>query len=103
MIKKKPYDGVVTAVHYSPDGNIAWVRAFERHGFVFTDRMNLSREALIERLKEGKKFKTGVRKTYQGSDFEVDGDLQLIEKNGGYVITAGQAAEKDSLGNLPIL
>lgn len=104
MIKKKPYDGVVVAVRYNAQGEIDWVRAFERHGFVFTDRINLDRQTLVDRLKAGKRFKTGTRKTYQGSDFEVREDVRLVEKNGSNVIVSGQAsAERDLLEGLPII
>jgi hypothetical protein len=104
MIKKKPYDGVVVAVRYTPQGNIDWVRAFERHGFVFTDRMMMKRDALVERLKAGKVFKTGERLIYQGNDFEVNDEIHWIEKNGDGVIVAGEASsDHDSLGELPII
>ena len=36
MIKKKPYDGVIVAARYTPQGEIELVRAFERRGFVFS-------------------------------------------------------------------
>ena len=81
MIKKKPYDGVVVAAHYTPQGEIDWVRAFVRHGFVFSDRVNLDRAALVERLQAGKRFKTGQRQPYQGSDFTIKDDIRLIDKN----------------------
>ncbi|HBX69017.1 MAG TPA: hypothetical protein DEH25_06460 [Chloroflexi bacterium] len=104
MIKKKAYDGVVVAVHYKPQGEIDWVRAFERHGFVFSDRVMLGREALVQRLKDGKRFKTGARKTYEGNDFEVREDIRLIDKNGSSVIVAGPAAsERDALIGVPII
>jgi hypothetical protein len=104
VIRKKPYDGVVVAVRYTPQGEIDWVRAFERHGFVFTDRMMMGRDELIARLKDGKVFKTGERLVYQGNDFEVKEDIRWIEKNGDGVIVAGQdSADQDSLGQLPII
>ena len=104
MIKKKPYDGVVVAVRYTPQGNIDWVRAFERHGFVFTDRMMMKRDQLVERLKSGKKFKTGERLIYQGNDFEIKEDIRWEEKNGEGVIVVGQdSPDHDSLGQLPII
>jgi hypothetical protein len=104
MIKKKPYDGVVVAVRYTEQGEIDWVRAFERHGFVFTDRINLDREALIERLEAGKRFKTGERKPYQGSDFDVKDDIRLIDRNGSHIIVTGEnSSEHDSLEDLPII
>ena len=104
MIKKKPYDGVVVAVRYMPQGEIEWVRAFERRGFVFTDRMMMGRDALVERLQDGKCFKIGERVPLKGNDFEVSEDIRLVEKSGSSVIVAGQASsDQDSLGNLPII
>jgi hypothetical protein len=104
MIKKKPYDGVVVAVRYTPKGEIDWVRAFERHGFVFSDRMNLDREMLLARLEAGKRFKTGARKVYQGNDFDIHDDIRVEEKNGNSIIVAGKpSSEQDSLGDLPII
>ncbi len=104
MIKKKPYDGVVVAVRYTPLGEIDWVRAYERTGFVFKDRMMMGRADLVERLQNGKRFKTGLRLPYQGNDFEINEDIRLVEENGATVIVAGQApSSQDSLGNLPII
>lgn len=104
MIKKKPYDGVVVAVRYSSHGEIECVRAFERRGFVFTDRMMMNRSDLVERLQDGKRFKTGERIPYQGNDFEINEDIRLVKKNGANIIVAGQvASDQDSLGNLPII
>jgi hypothetical protein len=104
MIRKKPFDGVVVAVRYTPQGEIDWVRAFERHGFVFLDRVNLERDALVERLQAGKRFKTGERITYQGNDFSIKDDIHLIEKNGDHFIVAGHSSpDRDLLGDLPII
>ena len=104
MIKQKPYDGVVVAARYTPEGEIDWVRAFLRHGFVFSDRMDLDRETLIKSLREGKKFKTGERITYQGNDFRVRDDIQLIESDNDIKIVAGKESKShDSLENIPII
>jgi hypothetical protein len=104
MIKKKPYDGVVVAARYKPQGEIDWVRAFVRHGFVFSDRMDLDRETLIKFLREGKKFKTGERIAYQGNDFRVRDDIQLVGSDSDFKIVAGKASkDQDSLENIPII
>ena len=104
MIKKKSYDGVIVAAHFTHQGEIEWVRAFERHGFVFSDRVLLNREALVERLRAGKRYKTGERVTYLGNDFQVNEDVHLVEMDGGNVILAGdRSSSQDSLGNLPTL
>ena len=103
MIRKKKYDGVIVATRYSTHGEIDCVLAFERQGFVFSDRVVMDRETLVERLQDGKRFKTGERIIYQGNDFKVNEDIKLIEKDGGNIIIAsGISSEKDSLGDLPI-
>ena len=102
--KKKPYDGVVVAVRYAPTGDIAWVRAFERRGFVFSDRIVLDRATLLERLKAGQKFKTGRRIPRMGADFEVFEDVRVIGRDDKPVIASstGQPA-RDDLSGLPLL
>ena len=42
-----------------PDGSILLVRVYERRGATFSDRVLLSRQALLDRLKKGKKFVVG--------------------------------------------
>ena len=104
MIKKKSYDGVVVAARYTHQGKIDWVRAYERHGFVFSDRVMMDRETLVGHIREGKRFKTGERMAYQGNDFRINADIRLIENDGDSVIVAGEMLSKqDSLGNLPII
>ena len=104
MIKKKPYDGVVVAVRYTQRGVIEWVRAFERNGFVFSDRVLMDRKTLVERLREGKRFKTGERVIYLGNDFKINEDIRLIENEGGSVVVAGtDSSSHDSLGNIPVI
>ncbi|MFC1996906.1 hypothetical protein ACFLXI_04780 [Chloroflexota bacterium] len=104
MIRKKPYDGVVVAARYTQQGELDWVRAFVRQGFVFSDRLLLDRETLVEHLQEGKRFKTGERMIYHGNDFKIIEDIHLIESDSGNLIIAGTgSSNQDSLGNIPIL
>jgi hypothetical protein len=104
MVKKKSYDGVIVAARYTSQGEIDWVRAFERHGFVFLDCVMMKRETLIAHLRDGKRFKTGERITYRGNDFRIKETVHLIEKGVSNVIIAGDApSSQDSLGNLPII
>jgi hypothetical protein len=104
MPKRTKYDGVVEAAHYTPDGQIAWVRFYERRGFVFTDSFMLKRQGLIERLESGERIFTGKRKPYFGSDFYVKDAVQLVNHNGEQVITtSGKQSEKDNLEDVPSL
>ena len=60
----KKIDGVIEAVRYNPNGQIALVRAYERRGATFSDRVLLDRKTLLERLKSGKNFSIGQRKEF---------------------------------------
>jgi len=45
---KPKYDTVVEAVHYQPDGQVAWVRAYQRRGPTFTDWMILKQNLYFD-------------------------------------------------------
>ena len=102
--KMKKFDGIISAVHYAPDGQIQWVRAFQRHGFVFSDRMLVKREDLLAWLKAGKKIYTGERSYKMGNDFELGKPVRLVSQNGSDVIVVGDgSAQTDQLEGVPIL
>ncbi len=99
----KKYDGVIEAVRYAPDGRISTVRVYERHGAVFTDRLLLSRDALIERLKSGKVFVAGRRKPYLASTFDVFERVRLRKSDGGEIVASeNETADHDQLKDVPL-
>lgn len=105
---KQKLDGVVNAVHYSPDGQVAWVRAYLRRGPTFSDRVMLDRQTLIANLKSGKNYFVGERVPQMASTFEVGSVLRVIDKNGKLIIVSGNkdadsAAEHDHLEGAPII
>ena len=73
----KKFDGVIEAVHYSRGGQIDFVRAYERRGVTFSDRVLLDRKTLLERLKAKKRFITGERRPLLGSTFDSGRDINL--------------------------
>jgi hypothetical protein len=98
------YDGVVEAVHYTPDGKIAWVRAYERRGSAFSERRILDRDTLVNRLREGKRYVAGKRVPYLGSTFEVSEALHLVANNGNELLVTGERqAGEDDLKGVPII
>ncbi len=106
MARKEKFDGVLTAVRYTPDGQVDWVRAYERRGPAFSDRLMLTRTELVEKLKAGKKFVVGERIAYQGGNFEISDTLALQGNSGGEVLVtgkAGQSVQKDNLAGVPVL
>ncbi len=103
MIRKKKYDGVIEAVRYGSDGNIAWVRAYERSGFVFSDWLMLDRASLVEQLKNGKRYLLGQRKPFLGNDFELADPISLVGEEGVEKIVSGDnKGEKDYLEGIPL-
>jgi hypothetical protein len=98
------YDGVVEAAHYTPDGQLDWVRVYERRGAVFSDRVLLDREAFIRQLKAGKRYMVGERILNMGAMFNVSQPVHLLNQNGTQVIVVGNAqANKDTLDGVPII
>ena len=101
---KQKFDGVVEAARYTPSGQLEWVRAYERRGAVFSDRVLITRANLIGRLKAGKQFLVGKRTVYMGSMFETTQPVQLVVKNGSELIVAGNTtADRDHLEGVPVL
>jgi hypothetical protein len=101
---KNEYDGVITAVHFNPDKQVDWVRAFLRYGPQFSDRIMLDRQTLIDQIQSGKKFKVGERVAYEAGTFKVSDPVHVIEVNGDTILVAGETqAEQDNLGGVPII
>jgi hypothetical protein len=96
---QKKWDGVIEAVRYSPGGKIEVVRAYERHGAVWSDHVLLLRDELSDRLKRGKRFAAGTRKLYLGSVFSTSSAVYQME---GHIITEGQTGVRDLLTGVPV-
>ena len=98
------YDGVVEAAHFKADGQLEWVRVYERRGAVFSDCVLLSREAFAKQLKSGKRYMVGERILNQGGKFTVSKPVHLFNLDGKQVISVGDSrATKDGLEGVPII
>jgi hypothetical protein len=101
---KQKVDGIVEAVHYAPDGNVQWVRAYLRQGKVFGDHVLIPRQELITSLKQGKRFLTGQRKQYLGGVFDSADPVRVAAYNGQDILVVGEAqVEKDRLAGVPVI
>ncbi len=94
------FDAVIEAVRYK-NGKIEVVRAYERRGPTFSDRVLLDRNALLERLKAGKRFVTGQRKEYLASTFDVGKAVRLVGQDSKQVVTTLPEADHDELEGVP--
>ena len=97
----KKFDGVIEAVRYK-NGQIVTVRAYERRGAAFSDRVLIERKDLLERLKNGKKFVIGARREFWAGTFDEAKTVQLVTRAGREFIATRAAAEHDELESAPV-
>ena len=98
----KKFDGVIEAVRYK-NGQIEVVRAFERRGAAFTDRVMLDRNEFLARLKKGKTFVVGKRKEFLAGSFDVqDRPVQVHDREGKVIISTRSGADHDELEQAPV-
>ncbi|MDH5606563.1 MAG: hypothetical protein OEY93_06715 [Anaerolineae bacterium] len=105
MLFGQKFDGVVEAVHYTKNGKIDWVRAYERRGPTWSDHVLLDRDMLVQRIESGLRFFAGRRIQLEASEFEIGSRLELrAAPNGSLVVSAGIKDPKtDSLPEIPII
>jgi hypothetical protein len=99
----KKYDGVIEAARYTRNGQIDFVRAYERRGFTYSDRVLLDRKTLMERLKAKKHFITGQRKPLLGSTFDSGQDVKLVTRDGREFVSTRADATEDTLEGVPLI
>jgi hypothetical protein len=101
---KIQYDGVIEAVRYKPNGEVDWVRAYERRGAIFSDYVLIDRQTLIQRLKKGKRYVAGVRLPYLGGTFEVSSPLKVVSAGGkDILVTDDVQSTRDRLEGVPLV
>lgn len=92
----KKIDGVIESVRYK-NGQILMVRAYERRGATYSDRVLLERKTLLERLQKGKHFVTGQREEFKASTFKVGKAVMLVSQNGREWIATRPDASRDEI------
>jgi len=100
----KKLDGVIEAAHFNPDGKLAWVRAYERRGPTWSDVVLLDREALVQRLRQGKRFYVGSRREFWASEFDLTLPVRLVENYRSAVLVTGRGgSQADRLAGIPVV
>ncbi len=101
---KDKFDGVVEAVHYDSGGGVKWARVYLRRGPIFSDRLKLDRQTLIDQLKAGKRFFTGRQIPLMAGTFELSKPVKLFQTDGREVLVAGDTqATQDFLDGAPVI
>jgi hypothetical protein len=94
------FDGIIEAVRYKNE-QITVVRAYERRGASFSDRMLIDRKGLLERIKDGKLFLIGSRKEFWAGTFEEGKPVKVVSSDGKDFITTRDASDQDELEETP--
>ena len=95
----KKLDGIIEAVHYSPDGKVLHARGYRRMGAVWSDLVLIDRQSLVEALKGKKNYVVGQRRQYLGSVFTTGAAVLVSD---GRLMVDGQPGRQDSLAGVPV-
>lgn len=96
----KKIDGVIEAVRYK-NGQITWVRAYERRGATFSDRVLLDRKTLLQRLQKGKIYVIGSRKNLLASTFTIGKAVVLAKENNREFLSTCENTACNELEDVP--
>lgn len=100
---EKKIDGVIEAVRYTPEGKLKMARAYLRRGAIWSDRVLLTRDELLEQLKLGKNFVIGQRVQYMAGTFDTAQVVQVKGAQGQQVLFTSQAQDnRDNLEGAPL-
>lgn len=100
----KKVDGVIEAVHYAPDGQVDWVRAYLRRGSTWSDRVILTRQNLIAEIKSGMHMAIGSRVPFMAGTFDTAAPIMVAGTAGKEVlVTPNAASDSDHLEGAPVL
>jgi hypothetical protein len=97
----KKVDGVIEAVRYK-NGQIIMVRAYERRGATFSDRVLLDRKGLLDRLQKGLQFVIGSREEFQASTFKVGKSVMVSKQTDREWLATYNNATHDELEETPV-
>lgn len=97
----KKIDGVIEAVRYK-NGQIMMVRAYERRGATYSDRVLLDRKTLLERLQKGQQFVTGSREVLLASTFKIGRSVLVLKQDDRELLATHENATRDELEEVPV-
>ena len=97
----KKIDGVIEAARYK-NGQLLIVRAYERRGATFSDRVLVERKTLLERLQKGQQYLTGSREELRASTFKVGKPVLIVKLDDRELLATHVNATRDELEEVPI-
>ena len=103
-MKKKAIDFIIEAARFKPNGQVDFVRAYQRRGATYSDCVLLTRNELLGQLLKGKAVATGQRMHLMASTFRKLTPVRVVPTAIRFIITSGNhGADQDELPETPIL
>jgi hypothetical protein len=97
-------DLIIEAVHHKRNGQIDFVRAYQKRGATYSDCILMKRQELLEMLAKGKHVVTGQRILFLGTTFSDQTSVSLLTVNNKPTITiTGSIAYQKELAEAPII
>ena len=96
----KKIDGVIEAARYK-NGQITLVRAYERRGATFSDRVLVDRKTLLERLQKGKQYVIGTREDLKASTFILGKPVMIVKQDDRELLATRENVTRDELEEVP--
>lgn len=98
----KQIDGVIEAVRYK-NGQIMVVRAYERRGKTYSDRVLLDRKTLLERVQKGQQYVIGSREEFRASTFKTGKSVMIVKQDEReFLATLDNTSHHDELEEAPL-
>ncbi len=78
------------------------VRAYERRGATFSDRVLLERKTLLDRLQRGQYYLTGSREELRASTFIIGKPVLIVKFDDHELLATQVNATHDELEEVPV-
>lgn len=99
----KKVDGIIEAVRYTADGKLKFIRAYLRRGSIWSDRVLMTRDELIQQIEAGKNWYIGQRVPFMAGTFDTAYPVLVKGPKGQETLFSGQHQEgRDNLEGAPI-
>lgn len=96
----KKIDGVIEAVRYK-NGQISVVRAYQRRGATYSDRVLVDRKTLLEHLQKCQTYVTGSREELHASTFKLGKPVVIVKQDDREILATSEKATRDELEKVP--
>ena len=103
-MNRKKADLIIEAVHHKHNGQIDFVRAYQKRGATYSDCVLVKRKELLEMFATGDHVVIGKRTPFLGTIFSDQKTVSLLTTNNNQTITTtGSTVNQKELAEAPII